>query len=87
MSGWKRTFGPREVLFEYVQQGDWMKVCAIDPDTNIEIAMNFPTSYSEETMKFWSARKLQRAIERRRARERRDGPPDPKGRRGRGILA
>ena len=52
----------REVLFEFYREGNAVRVCALDPDTNIEIAMVGAARYSEDILKKLAIRKLKYVI-------------------------
>ena len=56
----------REVLFEFRRVGRFLKVTAIDPDTNTEISMVGNPRYSEEMLKRIATRKLVYVIAKRR---------------------
>lgn len=47
-----------EVYFEYVAQGMYMKVSAIEPETKTEAVIVVPRGLSEEQMKFQALQKL-----------------------------
>ena len=47
-----------EVLFEYVRQGAYVKVTALEPETGIEASVVVPTSLSQEQMKLQALKKL-----------------------------
>ena len=56
----------REVLFEFRRVGRFLKVTAIDPDTNTEISMVGNPRYSKEMLKRIATRKLVYVIAKRR---------------------
>ncbi len=67
----------KEVLYEFVQQGNSLKVCAIDPETNTEVSIVGPPHYERDTLKMWARRKLERVVRKkkwanRKRRESRD---------------
>lgn len=47
-----------EVLFEYVRQGAYVKVTALEPETRIEASVVVPTSLSQEQMNLQALKKL-----------------------------
>ena len=47
-----------EVLFEYVRQGAYVKVTALEPETGIEASVVMPTSLSQEQMNLQALKKL-----------------------------
>jgi hypothetical protein len=55
----------REVLFEFRRIGKFLKVTAIDPDTNIEVSMVGNPRYSQEMLKRVATRKLVYVIAKR----------------------
>ncbi len=63
----------REVLFEFRRVGKFLKVTAIDPDTNTEVSMVGNPRYSEEMLKRVAARKLFYVIAKRRRAARNSG--------------
>lgn len=54
-----------EVLFEFRRIGKFLKVTAIDPDTNIEVSMVGNPRYSQEMLKRVATRKLVYVIAKR----------------------
>jgi len=56
----------REVLFEFRRVGKFVKVTAIDPQSNIEISMVGNPRYSQEMLKRIATRKLIYVINKRR---------------------
>ena len=56
----------REVLFEFRRVGKFLKVTAIDPDTNIEVSMVGNPRYGQEMLKRIATRKLVYVIAKRR---------------------
>ena len=55
---------PREVLFEFVQQGRFVKVVAIDPASNTEVAVVGDRSASPESLKRVALNKLRFVLNR-----------------------
>lgn len=55
----------RQVFFEIVYQGSYAKCSAIDAETNIEVSIVAPASYSRYTLEQNARRKLERALEQR----------------------
>lgn len=47
-----------EIYFEYVTQGAYVKVSAIEPETKVEAVVIVPSSLSEEQMKYQALQKL-----------------------------
>lgn len=47
-----------EILFEYVRQGNLVKVTALEPDTGIEASVVVPASLSEDQMKIQALNRL-----------------------------
>ena len=47
-----------EILFEFMRQGSYVKVTAIEPETKVEAAVVIPASLSEDEMKFQALNKL-----------------------------
>ncbi len=58
----------REVLFEFYREGNAIRVCAIDPDTNTEITMVGARGYNEEILKKLAIRKLKYVLAKKQAR-------------------
>jgi hypothetical protein len=59
-----------EVLFEIVAIGNAVKVSAIDPQTNIEVAVVGPVTASAYTLKMNALRKLKARLRKTAERER-----------------
>jgi len=53
-----REPGPEEILFEFVYQGHFVRVSAIDPRTNTEVSMVGDPRSATETLKAIARRKL-----------------------------
>lgn len=47
-----------EILFEFVRNGNVVKVTAIEPESRVEAAVVVPASLSEEQMKIQALRRL-----------------------------
>lgn len=47
-----------EILFEFYQSGNYMKVTAIEPETQTEATVVVPTSLSQDQMKMQALNKL-----------------------------
>ena len=47
-----------EILFEYIRQGVYVKVTAIEPETKIEASVVVPATLSQEQMKIQAVHKL-----------------------------
>lgn len=48
-----------EILFEYVRQGQYVKVTAIETETMTEVCAVVPANLPEEQMKIHALKKLQ----------------------------
>lgn len=60
----------REILFEFVRRGAYVKVTAIDPETNTEACIVGPPNVGQEALKGAALRKLEYVL-RKRDEERR----------------
>ncbi len=47
-----------EILFEYVRQGAYVKVTAIEPETKVEASVVVPANISQEQMQVHVLQKL-----------------------------
>ncbi len=47
-----------EILFEYIRQGAYVKVTAIEPETKIEASVVVPSGLSREQMNLQALQKL-----------------------------
>ncbi len=47
-----------EILFEYVRQGQYVKVTAVEPETGIEVSVVVPASLSNEQMQIQALNRL-----------------------------
>lgn len=47
-----------EILFEYIRQGVYVKVTAIEPDTKTEVSVVVPANLSREQMNLQALQKL-----------------------------
>ncbi len=47
-----------EILFEYIRQGAYVKVTAIEPETRIEASVVVPASLNQEQMQLQALQKL-----------------------------
>ena len=54
-----------EILFEFVVQGNFVKVMAVDPQTGMEIAMVGDARSPKKTLENLATRKLKMAIRRK----------------------
>ena len=52
----------REVIFEYVALGDWVRVAAVDVETGVEICVTGPVSASRPDLERIAGRKLARKL-------------------------
>ena len=59
-----------EVLFEFQQHGNILRVVAIDPKTRIEVTMIADPRHPKETIKMLAARKLSYVLAKKQAKER-----------------
>jgi len=55
--------GEREVLFEFTQVGQQMRVSAIDADTKVEVVLIAPLSATRYQMQTLAMAKLKRKLE------------------------
>ncbi len=56
-----------EVLFEYIRQGNFVKVTAIESDTRIEASIIVPASLSQRQMQLQALKKLKYIMEKQAA--------------------
>ncbi|WP_119458306.1 DUF6898 family protein [Rhodospirillaceae bacterium SYSU D60014] len=75
MSGRGEKDGLAEILLEFHQIGNAVKVTAIDPETLVEVSIVGDAAVGEEMLKRNVIRKLRYVLERRRSKDR---PPAPK---------
>lgn len=47
-----------EILFEYIRQGTYVKVTAIEPETRTEVSVVVPANLSQEQMNLQALQKL-----------------------------
>lgn len=47
-----------EILFEYIRQGAYVKVTAIEPETKTEVSVVVPVGLSQEQMNLQALQKL-----------------------------
>ena len=47
-----------EILFEYIRQGAYVKVTAIEPETKIEASVVVPATLGEQQMQIQALQKL-----------------------------
>ena len=47
-----------EVLFEYVRNGNFVKVTAVEPETKVEASVVVPAGLSQEQMQIQALQKL-----------------------------
>lgn len=47
-----------EILFEYVRQGQYVKVTAIEPETSTEVSVVVPAGLSREQMQIQALNRL-----------------------------
>ena len=52
-----------EVLFEFVRQGNYVIVTAIEPETRLEASVVVPASLSREQMQLQALKKLKYVME------------------------
>lgn len=53
---------PKEIYFEFLQVGNAMKVCAIDPATGVEVSIVGSQNYDQSYLEGLALRKLQKRI-------------------------
>lgn len=63
----RKNIGGREVLLEFHQVGDYVRVAAIDPVSNVEVTMVGASGTSEQDLTRLAVRKLEYVM-RKRAR-------------------
>lgn len=54
-----------EILFEYVRQGQYIKVSAIEPETKTEVCVVVPVGLSEKEMQIQALKKLQYVLKKK----------------------
>ena len=62
------TASPREVLFEFQQVGDYLKVSAIDPVTNTEVSIVAAPRMDRAALKQAALKKLIYVIEKAKSK-------------------
>lgn len=75
MSGRSGREGPAEILLEFHQIGNAVKVTALDPETLVEVSIVGDPAVGEAMLKRAVIRKLRYVLERGRSKAR---PPAPK---------
>lgn len=68
------NMGLGNVIFEFSAVGNAVKVCAVDPDTGLEVSIVGPVSAGEDALRRTAMSKLRYMLEKRQ--------PPPLGRRG-----
>ncbi len=58
-----------EILFEYVRNGSYVKVTAIEPETRIEASVVVPAALSEDQMKLQALNKLRYVLKKKEESE------------------
>lgn len=58
-----------EILFEYVRNGSYVKVTAIEPETRIEASIVVPAALSEDQMKLQALNKLRYVLKKKEESE------------------
>jgi len=58
------TFDEQQVLLEFIQIGNSVKVSAIDPKTGTEVSITGPASASEQTLSRNAVKKLKYVLAR-----------------------
>jgi len=61
-----RNLGLGNVIFEFSAVGNAVKVCAVDPDTGLEVSIVGPVSAGEDALRRTAMSKLQYMLEKRR---------------------
>lgn len=69
---------PRQVLFEFIRMGAYVKVSAIDTETNTEVSIVGPPAAGEAALKATALKKLHYVLDKKQ----RGGAPSPTGGRG-----
>lgn len=54
-----------EVLFEYVRNGNYVKVTAIEPETKIEASVVVPANLPQEQMQIQALNKLRYVLQKK----------------------
>ena len=54
-----------EILFEYIRQGNFVKVTALETETNIEASVVVPAGLSEQQMQIQALQKLKYVLEKK----------------------
>ena len=60
--------GPSEILFEFIPQGSYVKVNAVDPESGIEVTVVGAATASQQALEALAARKLIYVLEKRSRR-------------------
>ncbi|MBQ8661593.1 MAG: hypothetical protein IJ482_04630 [Alphaproteobacteria bacterium] len=58
-----------EILFEYVRQGQYVKVTAIEPETRIEVSVVVPASLNREQMQLQALNRLNYVLRKKAGEE------------------
>ncbi len=58
-----------EILFEYVRQGQYIKVSAIETETKTEVCVVVPTGLSEQEMQIQALKKLNYVLKKKAEEE------------------
>jgi len=61
----RRTAIPRDVIFEFSAVGNSVKVCAIDPQTGLEVSIVGPVNAGETALRRTAMAKLRYMLEKR----------------------
>lgn len=54
-----------EILFEYVRDGAYVKVTAIEPETMTEVCVAVPANLSEQQMQIHALKRLQYVLKKK----------------------
>lgn len=75
----RKKIGGREVLLEFHQVGDYVRVAAIDPVSNTEVTMIGAPDTSEQELTRLAIRKLDYVMRKRAGAEESAAPKPPRG--------
>ncbi len=64
-NSYKNLYGFKEILFEYNPQGQYLGVCAIDPETRMEATIIAPQTIELHFAKRMAARKLRMVVDKK----------------------
>ncbi len=64
-NSYKNLYGFNEILFEYNPQGQYLGICAIDPETLLEATIIAPQTIELHLAKRMAARKLRMVVDKK----------------------